>query len=92
MSLTILDEVIEDGEVHFRASREKLVHRFVLTKPAITKLSQNKNLNFNNQSDVLKLFKEPQLEVARAAESLLVKQDLAYDPVYTITASMVTIK
>lgn len=91
MSLKILDEVLEAGEVHFRASRADLVHRFVLTKQAISKLSQNKNLNFNNESDVLKVFRENKLEIARAAEDLLVKQDLAYDPVYTITASMVRI-
>jgi hypothetical protein len=41
---------------------------------------------------VLRVFKEHQPEIAGAAENLLVKQDLAYDPVYTITASMVTIK
>ncbi len=92
MSLKILDEVIVDEEVHFRASRKKLVHRFVLTKQAITKLSQNKDLNFNNESGVLRVFTENKLEIAKAAENLLVKQDLAYDPVYTITASMVTIK
>ncbi len=92
MSLKILDEIVEDGEVHFRASSNKLVRRFVLTKQAITKLSQNKNLNFNNQSDVLKVFKEHQLEIAKTAEELLMKQDLAYDPVYTITASMITTK
>ena len=89
MSLKILDEVLEEGEVHFRASSANLVHRFVLTKQAISKLSQNKNLNFNNESDVLKVFRENKLEIARAAEDLLVKQDLAYDPFYTITASMV---
>ena len=89
MSLKILDEVVEDGEVHFRASGSGLVHRFVLNKAAIGKLSQNTNLNLNNESQILKIFTEHKSDIAKAAEKLLEKRDLAYDPVYTITANMI---
>ncbi len=89
MSLEVLDEVIEGGEVHFRGRSDDLIHRFVLTKQAIEKLSCNKNINLDQESAVLEVFRQHQSNIAKVAENLLIKKDLAYDPVYTITATMI---